>query len=42
MRTQSKLHERRRSYDMVELVRLEERAFQYLYEEGAPPPCPKP
>lgn len=36
MRNQSKLHKRRRSYDMLELVRLEERAFQFLYEEGEP------
>jgi translation elongation factor P/translation initiation factor 5A len=34
LRTKAKFLERRRSYDKVEVVRLEQKAYQFLYREG--------
>ena len=30
----TKRHDRRRSYDMVEVAKMEHRSLQYLYSEG--------
>lgn len=40
LRLGTKRHDRRRSYDMVEVAKMEHRSLQYLYSEGDSLTCP--